>query len=138
MTKLYRVTNPAGISAEFRRMAKNAFDASQRQSITKLEQACNKREFVIWEQAANMIDNTEFVGWAIEKPAYTSPGELFDKPAPGKIMNAPAGAFIPPLAHLTDEQQLAVRRADIMHGAEPRCDCGYLFEICSHPRCSNS
>jgi DNA-directed RNA polymerase specialized sigma54-like protein len=35
------------------------------------------------------------------------------RPAPGKVMHAPSGAFVPPLAHLTEEQQRAVRLADI-------------------------
>ena len=35
-----------------------------------------------------------------------------DTPAPGKVMEAPSGSFVPPLAHLTDEQQRIIRKAD--------------------------
>lgn len=61
--KLYRADSPTDLADVFKHMAKNAFGASQRVGMTKIEREKAQREHVIWTQAANMVENTEFVGW---------------------------------------------------------------------------
>lgn len=68
MAKLYNATNPQEIIDQFERMAKQAEVRSVGAAITQSERRASRREMVTWRAAADILRNTEFVGWAAEPP----------------------------------------------------------------------
>lgn len=139
MTKLYRATNPQQIIDHFERMAKIAEVSSVGAAYGVQERALYKREAVTWQAAADILRQTEFIGWDlhVERETRRDYPEEFERPeptkeemermadrynerhrytpAPGKVMHAPPGTVPHPTAHLTDEQRLAEARAHVRY-----------------------
>jgi hypothetical protein len=77
MTKLYSTTNPQAIIDVFEQRAKIA-DGGVSRASTRAAKESYRSEAITWRAAADILRNTEFVGWNVVDEA-TRNGEEMDK-----------------------------------------------------------